>query len=150
MRLVKNIYSGADYMRNWPDEALLNPVFKEGRVKKSMNLAIKILPPFIVFILLWGFYMGGGFWGVPLLFALGSSFPVTLSCVLFLLFIPVHGYLWFYKRSITPLNEKQKEFYTKLCKKLEREPSANPVMLDFEKTVNVALKRFGNEFLKEL
>ncbi|MGN1281100.1 MAG: terminus macrodomain insulation protein YfbV [Succinivibrio sp.] len=150
MSIIKNIYSGAEYMRLWPDEPLLNPVFKENRVKRAMVFAIRVLPQFIVFILVWGFYIGGGFKGVPVLFALGSSFPVTLSCVLFLLFIPVHGYLWFYSRSVTPLNKKQKEFYIKICKRLEREPSSEPVMLDFEKTVNAALKKFGNEFLKEL
>ena len=51
-----------------------------------------------------------------------------LVLVLFLLLMPVQGYYWFYKRSVTSLNEKQKSFYKDTCKKLEIEPSINPTI----------------------
>ena len=136
-------------MKKWPLEPLLNPVFKENRVKRALLLGNRILPPFIVFIFFWGFYLGGGFKGVPF-FAIGSNFPVTIACVLFLLLMPVQGYYWFYKRSVTPLNEKQKAFYKDTCKKLEIEPSINPTMYDLEIVINKGINKLGREFLKQL
>ena len=150
MIIFSNLNRGIDYMKKWPLEPLLNPVFKENRVKRALLLGNKILPPFIVFIFFWGFYLGGGFKGVPFLFAIGSNFPVTIACVLFLLLMPVQGYYWFYKRSVTSLNEKQKAFYKDTCKKLEIEPSINPTMYDLEIVINKGINKLGREFLKQL
>lgn len=64
--------------------------------------------------------------------------------------MPVQGYYWFYKRSVTPLNEKQKAFYKDTCKKLEIEPSLNPTMYDLEIVINKGINKLGREFLKQL
>ena len=64
--------------------------------------------------------------------------------------MPVQGYYWFYRRSITPLNDKQKKFYTQLCKKLDMQSSNIPNMSDLEFVINKALPKLGNEFLKDL
>ncbi len=137
-------------MNDWPQEALLNPVFPECRVKRAVLFGRKILPPFIVFILFWGIYQGGGFKGIPLLFALSSNFPITLVCILFLLFMPLQGYLWFYKRAVTKLNKKQQEFYLLVYEKLEKQPVAEPTMLDLEKAINFCIKELGPDLLKKL
>ena len=137
-------------MKKWPLEPLLNPVFKENRVKTAMLRANLILPPFIVFILFWAIFLGGGFKGIPLLFALGSNFPIVICCVLFLLMMPLQGYYWFYKRAVTPLNKKQTLIYNDLCKKLDRIPTINPLMKDFEDVLIEALKKLDKEFLEQL
>lgn len=148
--MFKSIKIGINYMKQWPLEPLLNPVFKENRVKIAMLRGNLILPPFIVFILFWSIFLGGGFKGVPMLFALGSNFPVVLVCVLFLLLMPLQGYYWFYKRAITPLNLKQTMFYQKLCTRLQIVPKENPLMQDLEYVIVQGLKHLDKEFLKEL
>ena len=150
MNIFTKIKIGIRYMNEWPDEPLLNPVFAESRVKRAMKAGNRLLPPFIVFILFWAIYQGGGFKGIPLLFALSSNFPVTLVCVIFLLLMPLQGYVWFYKRAQTPLNEKLKIFYTELCSKLNREAAFNPTMMDLEIAINACLKTLGSEPLKKL
>ncbi len=150
MNIVSKIKIGIQYMNDWPEEPLLNPVFTECRVKKAVLLGQKLLPPFIVFILFWAIYQGGGFKGIPFLFALSSNFPVTLVCILFLLFMPLQGYLWFYKRAVTKLNAKQKEFYLLICSKLEKEPVLDPTMMDLEKSINSCIKNLGTDLLKKL
>ncbi len=138
-------------MNKWPEkEPLLNPVFPETRVKNALVAGRIILPPFIVFILFWAIYQGGGFKGIPLLFALTSNFPVTLVCILFLCLMPLQGYLWFYKRAVTPLSQKQQKFYVELCQELKREPALEPKMQDLEDAINACLKTIGREPLKKL
>lgn len=150
MNIVSKIKIGIQYMNDWPLEPLLNPVFPECRVKRAVILGRKILPPFIVFILFWAVYQGGGFKGIPLLFALSSNFPVTLVCVIFLMLMPLQGYLWFYKRAASPLNERQKDFYLLACTKLKKEPSLNPTMMDLEKILNACIKNHEIDLLKKL
>ncbi|MGN0916110.1 MAG: terminus macrodomain insulation protein YfbV [Succinivibrio sp.] len=148
--MLNSLRSGIEYMKNWPDEPLLNPVFAEGRVKRVMNFASIILPPFMILTVIWSIYLGGGFKGVPLYYALLENIEVTIVCLLFLMLMPLQGYYWFYRRSITKLNDRQKQFYVKLCAKLSREASHDPLMLDLEKTINAGIKQFGTDFLKEL
>ena len=150
MNIVSKIKIGIQYMNDWPLEPLLNPVFPECRVKKAVIAGRKILPPFIVFILFWAVYQGGGFKGIPLLFAISSNFPVTLVCVIFLMLMPLQGYLWFYKRAVTKLNDRQKDFYLLVCTKLEKQPVLNPTMMDLEKAINACIKTLGAELMKKL
>ena len=79
MNIVSKIKIGIQYMNDWPLEPLLNPVFPECRVKKAVIAGRKILPPFIVFILFWAVYQGGGFKGIPLLFAISSKYPFKVN-----------------------------------------------------------------------
>lgn len=148
--MFNKIKLGISYMKKWPLEPLLNPVFPENRAKRAVEWACRILPPFIVFIVFWAIYQGGGFKGVPLLFALGSNFPIVIVCVVFLLSLPLQGYYWFYKRSVTRLNKKQELFYQNLCKKLDRPHKAEPTMQDLEDVITDGLARLDKEFLKEL
>ena len=64
--------------------------------------------------------------------------------------MPLQGYYWFYKRAVTPLNEKQTLIYNDLCKKLDRIPTVNPLMKDFEEVLIEALKKLDKEFLEQL
>jgi hypothetical protein len=64
--------------------------------------------------------------------------------------MPLQGYLWFYKRAVTRLNDKQKDFYILVCSKLKKEPAMNPTMLDLEKALNACIKTLGTDLLKKL
>lgn len=150
MNIFSKIQIGINYMNKWPLEPLLNPVFPENRAKKAMLFARKILPPFIVLVLLWDIYLGGGFSGIPLFIAMQSNIYMTVISTILLALIPVQGYLWFYVRATSPLNDKQKKFYNSVCVKLDRQPSLIPTLQDLETVINAGLKKFGSDFLKEL
>ena len=150
MNIFSKLKQGSVYMQKWPNEPLLNPVFAENRVKKCLNAANYIIPPFIVLTLAWAIYLGGGFKYIPWYIAIRQNLEVTIISLLVLLLMPVQGYYLFYRRAITPLNDKQKKFYTQLCKKLDMQSSNIPNMSDLEFVINKALPKLGNEFLKDL
>ena len=150
MSFIKTFKDGIKYMEIWPEDPILGSVFTEGRVKYIMRLGKYLLPPFIMFLIVWNFIMGGGLKGVEFFYTLKSNWPVTLCCVLFLLVLPLQGYYWFGKRSSVKLNKKQKLYYEELCKKLQKEPAIDPVMMDFAVTVKEGLAKFGRDILKTL
>ncbi len=150
MSFFKTIKAGVKYMDDWPQEALLNPVFPECRVKKAMLTARWLLPPFIVFILVWTYIQGGGFQGVELMFIVKTNYPVALVCALFLLLMPVQGYYWFGRRSQMRLNKKQEMFYVEISKQLQRTPANEPTMRDLEIIINDGIKALGKDFLRKL
>lgn len=145
------ITRGSEYMNLWPDEKVLGFIFPELRVKKTLNLAKKLIPPFIVFLMVWAFVVGGGLSGIDFIYTQKGNLPVTIVCILFLLSIPLHGYYWFYKRSNLKLNKKQKVFYEELMKDLGKSYSLDPCMYDFIKSINLGLSVYkSNEFLNKL
>ena len=71
--------------------------------------------------------------------------------IVVLLQLPVVGFAWFYKRSRTELNAKQKLFYHELCQELQKEPVQQPTLYDFAATLNTAVKTLKNkDFLERL
>ena len=150
MSFIKTIRLGCRYLELWPNHPLLTPVFAENRVKRAMLLGQKLLPPFIVLILVWAYYRGGGFHGVEFMFAMKNTWPMTLMCVLFLLLMPVQGYYWLGKRAQTKLNKKQALFYVELCKKLTNVPVLEPTMMDLALRITDGIAVLGPDFLKNL
>lgn len=137
-------------MNIWPDDPLLAPVFPENRVKYAMKIGRYVLPPFIVFILIWAFVRGGGLKGVELMFALKNNWPVTIICVLFLLLMPLQGYYWFGRRARTRLNARLKLFYAETCKALCRQGADEPDMMDLAVVLRDGIKKLGRDFLRKL
>ncbi|MDY6321386.1 MAG: terminus macrodomain insulation protein YfbV [Succinivibrio sp.] len=150
MGFVRTIRDGMKYTRIWPDDPLLGPVFPENRVKYFMKLGNFALPPFIVLILFWAFWRGGGLHGVEFMFAMKNTWPVTIICVLFLLFMPLQGYYWMGRRSQTKLNARQKLFYMETCIMLHRQGSQDPTLMDFAETTAEGIKKLGRDFLRKL
>lgn len=144
------IKAGIKYMEVFPQDNLIGAVFPECRVKYVMGVGKVLLPPFIVFIVVWNYFIAGGFDGVPLRYALLQNLPVTLVCVLFLLLLPVQGYYWFGKRSKLLLNAKQQNFYQDLCSKLERQANLKPTMYDLAIVLKEGLKKLDRDFLNSL
>ena len=150
MGFIRNILAGVEYMKKWPDEPLLYPVFAECRIKKVITLEQRLFPPFIVLTVIWYFYRWGGFKGIPFFMAIEDSLPMLICCICFLLLLPLQGYYWFYKRSMQKLNDKQKTFYIELCTLLKREPLLEPTLDDLINNINVCIKQFGKDPLKKL
>ena len=151
MSFFKRITRGREYMNLWPNDKVLGAIFPEIRVKATLKLGSLLWPPFIVFMLVWTFIQGGGLKGIDFIYTLKNNYAVTICCVLFILLIPIQGYLWFYKRSKTLLNERQKGIYIKICAKLNKQAVNEPTMYDFVVILKSALKTKNNkDFLNML
>lgn len=150
MAFFKTVKDGIRYCEIWPQDPLLNPVFPECRVKRAIRAGRMILPPFIVFILLWSYVRGGGLLGVEFMFAVKSNWPMTIICILFILLMPLQGYWWMGKRSRMKLNPRLRIFYMETCIRLHRSGEDSPDMMALAKIMHDGIKILGREFLSKL
>lgn len=138
-------------MALWPEEKVLVAIFPELRVRRTLALGARLWPPFMVFIIVWTFVMGGGLKGVDFLFTLKNNYAVAICCVLFIALIPLQAYLWYDKRSNLKLNSRQKAIMHNVCDLTQRPCPADPVMYDFVLALNAALRTQPNkDFLNML
>ncbi len=84
------LQQGQCYMKTWPIERRLSPVFPENRVVVSTRFALRFMPPLAIFTLIWQIALGG---------QAGPAVAVTL----FACSLPLQGLWWLGKRSATPL-----------------------------------------------
>lgn len=149
MGFFRTLRLGVRYMNIWPNDPLLGPVFPENRVKYWMKLGNRVLPPFIVFTLVWAWYRGGGLY-IGFFLAMKSTWPMTITCTLFLLMMPLQGYYWFGRRAQMKLNPRQKIFYMETCIMLHRQGSQDPTMMDFAEVTREGIEKLGRDFLRRL
>lgn len=147
---VKKLCLGSKYLELWPEDRVLGAVFPENRVKKVMVLARRLIPPFIVFLLLYNFVLGGGLKGVSFFYTLKINWPATLCAVVLLLLLPLQGYYWAGKRAQLKLSKKLETFYRDVCVKLHKEPALNPTMFDLAVVLRQGLKTLPHDFLDRL
>lgn len=81
---------GQHYMKTWPVDKRLAPVFPENRVTKATRFAIRYMPPLAVFVMTWQI-------------ALGGQLGPAVATALFACSLPMQGLWWLGKRSVTPL-----------------------------------------------
>ena len=81
---------GQHYMKTWPADKRLAPMFPENRVSSATRFAIRFMPPLAIFTLTWQIAMGG---------QLGPA----VATALFACSLPMQGLWWLGKRSVTPL-----------------------------------------------
>ncbi|MFP1835605.1 terminus macrodomain insulation protein YfbV [Lonsdalea quercina] len=81
---------GQHYMKTWPADKRLAPVFPENRVVRTTLFAIRFMPPLAVFTLSWQV-------------ALGGQLGPVVATALFALSLPMQGLWWLGRRAITPL-----------------------------------------------
>lgn len=148
--LIKTVLQGSRYLELWPEHPVIGAVFPEGRVKYYMRWGKRLIPQFIVFLLLWNFVWGGGLKGVSFLYTQTVNWPLCAAAVIFLLLICVHAYYWAGRRSQLQLNAKQQIFYRELCVKLEKTPQETPVMYDLAVALKEGLARLDPSFLDKL
>lgn len=152
---------GKAYLQLWPQETILLALYPEARFKPLMLKAPLIVPPIFAFLLFWVYYQSGGLAGLWLIFNhsfvshmsynLVFALTSTLIMALCVLFLPLHGLLWYGYRSLRPLNPKQTIFYNDLMRKMDKLPNASPTMFDFIQAINDGLKFFKDkEFLEKL
>ncbi|TCW00333.1 terminus macrodomain insulation protein YfbV [Biostraticola tofi] len=81
---------GQRYMKTWPVDKRLAPVFAENRVILATRFGVRFMPAVAVFTLCWQI-------------ALGGQIGPAIATAIFACSLPMQGLWWLGKRSITPL-----------------------------------------------
>jgi uncharacterized membrane protein YfbV (UPF0208 family) len=102
------VQDGYHYMKVWPKQKVLNPLFAEGRVIAATKLAMKTMPPMAVLAC------------AALLQANGSSYlPQALAVGAFFLSLPLQGVMWLGHRSNQLLPPYLRRWYREVHAKLQ-------------------------------
>ncbi|MBA5204443.1 DUF412 domain-containing protein [Pectobacterium aroidearum] len=96
---------GQHYMKTWPAEKQLAPVFPENRVARATRFGIRIMPPLAVFTLTWQI-------------ALGGQLGPAIATALFACSLPLQGLWWLGRRSVTPLPPTLAQWFHEIRHKL--------------------------------
>ncbi len=97
---------GQHYMKTWPADKRLAPVFPENRVVTATRFAIRFMPPLAVFTLTWQI-------------ALGGQLGPAIATALFACSLPMQGLWWLGKRAGTPLPPALLQWFNEVRSKLE-------------------------------
>ncbi|MCC3703116.1 terminus macrodomain insulation protein YfbV [Rouxiella badensis] len=81
---------GQHYMKTWPSDKRLAPVFPENRISTATRFGVRFMPPLAVFTLAWQIALGG---------QLGPAVATSI----FACSLPMQGLWWLGRRSVTPL-----------------------------------------------
>ncbi|KEY57714.1 terminus macrodomain insulation protein YfbV [Serratia sp. DD3] len=96
---------GQHYMKTWPSDKRLAPVFPENRVAKATRFAVRFMPPLAIFSLTWQI-------------ALGGQLGPAIATALFACSLPMQGLWWLGRRSVTPLPPTLLQWFFDLRNKL--------------------------------
>ncbi|MDD9339757.1 MAG: terminus macrodomain insulation protein YfbV [Providencia heimbachae] len=86
----KRFRLGNLYLKTFPLEKKLSPIFPEIRINKAVKFGIRFMPPVARFTLAWQI-------------ALGGELGPAIATALFACSLPMQGLWWLGKRAATPL-----------------------------------------------
>jgi uncharacterized membrane protein YfbV (UPF0208 family) len=81
---------GQHYMKTWPMDKRLAPVFPENRVAAATRFGIRLMPPLAIFTMAWQI-------------ALGGQLGPAVATAIFACSLPMQGLWWLGRRAGTPL-----------------------------------------------
>jgi len=134
---------GQHYMKTWPADKRLAPVFPENRVANVTRFAIRFMPPLAVFTLTWQI-------------ALGGQLGPAIATALFACSLPMQGLWWLGKRSVTPLPPTLLSWFHEVRAKLEEAGQAiapvdgKPTYQALADVLRRAFKQLDRTFLDDL
>ncbi|MBW7983606.1 terminus macrodomain insulation protein YfbV [Enterobacillus tribolii] len=134
---------GQKYMKTWPVEKRLAPVFPENRVARATRFGIRFMPPLAIFTLTWQI-------------ALGGQLGPAVATALFACSLPLQGLWWLGKRSVTPLPPSLLQWFNELRNKLAEAGQAlapvegTPTYQALADLLNRAFKQLDKTFLDDL
>ncbi|GFN45474.1 membrane protein [Candidatus Regiella insecticola] len=96
---------GQKYMKTWPLDKRLAPIFLEHHVIKVTRFGIRFMPPLAIFMLTWQI-------------ALGGSLGLAATGALFACSLPLQGLWWLGKRSMMPLPPRLVRWFHDVHQKL--------------------------------
>ncbi|WP_167370282.1 terminus macrodomain insulation protein YfbV [Gilliamella mensalis] len=141
MNLINTFKAGQRYMKLCPIDKQLAHSFPELKIINHIKTATKYLPPIVIGLVVWQYYMP-------------ASIAVTVITILFTLSMPLQGIFWLGKRALSPLPLNLIDWYNQLkskliAKKIIAENSEEDNNLTFEafmKMINLAKLHLGNYF----
>jgi len=107
MSWTKILHNGQQYMQSWPMRRELTAVFPENRVIKATRFASQSMPALAVLTLM-----------LPFSLSQTQLLPSAIAMALFMLSLPLQGYLWLGQRSESILPPGLKGWYTELHQKM--------------------------------
>ncbi|WP_262264422.1 terminus macrodomain insulation protein YfbV [Pantoea dispersa] len=134
---------GQHYMKTWPADKRLAPVFPENRVVTATRFAIRFMPPLAIFTLTWQT-------------ALGGQLGPAIATALFACSLPMQGLWWLGKRSVTPLPPTLLHWFHEVRAKLEEAGQAiapvdgKPTYQALADVLKRAFKQLDRTFLDDL
>ncbi|OCG21422.1 MULTISPECIES: terminus macrodomain insulation protein YfbV [unclassified Gilliamella] len=141
MNLINTFKAGQRYIKLCPIDKQLAHSFPELKIINYIKTATKYLPPIIIGLLLWQYYMS-------------AQIAVTVITILFTLSMPLQGIFWLGKRALSPLPLNLIDCYNQLkikliAKKIIAEHSTKDNKLTFEAfmtLINLAKLHLGDYF----
>ncbi|MEM6160753.1 terminus macrodomain insulation protein YfbV [Erwinia sp. P6884] len=134
---------GQHYMKTWPVDKRLAPMFPENRVSRATRFAIRFMPPLAVFTLTWQI-------------ALGGQLGPAIATALFACSLPMQGLWWLGKRSVTPLPPTLLSWFHEVREKLQAAGQAiapvegTPTYQSLAEVLKRAFQQLDKSFLDEL
>ncbi len=134
---------GQHYMKTWPADKRLAPVFPENRVVTATKFAIRFMPPLAVFTLTWQI-------------ALGGQLGPAIATALFACSLPMQGLWWLGKRAGTPLPPALLQWFNEVRSKLEEAGQAiapvegKPTYQTLADLLKRAFRQLDRTFLDDL
>jgi len=134
---------GQHYMKTWPADKRLAPVFPENRVVTATRFALRFMPPLAIFTLTWQI-------------ALGGQLGPAIATALFACSLPMQGLWWLGKRSVTPLPPTLLHWFLEVRAKLEEAGQAiapvdgKPTYQALADVLKRAFKQLDRTFLDDL
>ena len=134
---------GQHYMKSWPTDKRLAPVFPENRIARATQFAIRFMPPLAIFTLSWQI-------------ALGGQLGPAVATALFACSLPMHGLWWLGKRSMTPLPPGLLTWFHDVREKLQEAGQAiapvkgTPTYQSLADVLKRAFKQLDKTFLDDL
>lgn len=134
---------GQHYMKTWPADKRLAPVFPENRVVTATRFAIRFMPPLAIFTLTWQI-------------ALGGQLGPAIATALFACSLPMQGLWWLGKRSVTPLPPTLLSWFHEVRARLEEAGQAiapvegKPTYQALADLLKRAFKQLDRTFLDDL
>lgn len=143
-RFFELIREGEVYLGNWPKQKILNCLFLENKIIFYTQLAIKLLPVFVMLAMC-----------LSLLHPVYFTWPITATFSLFALGLPAQGLYWLGKRSETFLPNKILPWYLAIQEKLNCSQVKNKVLsfrpkyCDLALLLKSAFENGGDDFLQK-
>lgn len=134
---------GQHYMKTWPSDKRLAPVFPENRVAHATGFAVRLMPALAVFTLTWQI-------------ALEGQLGPAIATALFACSLPMQGLWWLGRRSLTPLPPMILQWFHEVRNKLAEAGQVvaplegTPTYQSLADVLSRAFKQLDNTFLDDL
>lgn len=127
---------GNEYMKRWPGEKALAPMFPEHFVIRGMRFAALWLPlPIIASLFL------------QMQFGSSQLWPLVMTTILFMLSVPLQALYWLGHRSQTPLPPSLCRWYSEISLKLGEPARVRPRYMELAETLTKAFRQLDRAFV---